>query len=79
MANRVALKDWLEENSGATTVVDGMVARDAWTPPKSPRPMLVPAGVFPTAAAGRNDPCPCGSGVKYKKCHAGRWLGRGKN
>jgi uncharacterized protein YecA (UPF0149 family) len=22
---------------------------------------------------GRNDPCPCGSGKKYKKCHgAGR-------
>jgi len=21
------------------------------------------------AAAGRNDPCPCGSGKKYKKCH----------
>lgn len=21
------------------------------------------------AKAGRNDPCPCGSGVKYKKCH----------
>ena len=21
------------------------------------------------AAAGRNDPCPCGSGRKYKKCH----------
>ena len=20
------------------------------------------------APAGRNDPCPCGSGVKYKKC-----------
>ena len=20
-------------------------------------------------AAGRNDPCPCGSGRKYKKCH----------
>src|SRR5688572_11596589 len=20
----------------------------------------------------RNDPCPCGSGVKYKKCHEGR-------
>jgi hypothetical protein len=19
--------------------------------------------------AGRNDPCPCGSGLKYKKCH----------
>ena len=23
---------------------------------------------------GRNDPCPCGSGKKYKKCH-GRGLG----
>lgn len=21
---------------------------------------------------GRNDPCPCGSGKKYKKCHLGR-------
>lgn len=21
------------------------------------------------ARAGRNDPCPCGSGKKYKKCH----------
>ena len=23
------------------------------------------------ARAGRNDPCPCGSGKKYKHCHAG--------
>jgi SEC-C motif domain protein len=21
------------------------------------------------ATAGRNDPCPCGSGMKYKRCH----------
>ncbi|AWM32316.1 SEC-C metal-binding domain-containing protein [Hymenobacter nivis] len=21
------------------------------------------------AKIGRNDPCPCGSGKKYKKCH----------
>jgi uncharacterized protein YecA (UPF0149 family) len=21
------------------------------------------------AKVGRNDPCPCGSGKKYKKCH----------
>jgi len=25
----------------------------------------------PSATAGRNDPCPCGSGKKYKKCHIG--------
>jgi uncharacterized protein len=23
------------------------------------------------ASAGRNDPCPCGSGQKYKRCHGG--------
>jgi preprotein translocase subunit SecA len=22
-----------------------------------------------SAKVGRNDPCPCGSGKKYKKCH----------
>jgi SEC-C motif domain protein len=27
---------------------------------------LVPVG--PSSAVGRNDPCPCGSGRKYKKC-----------
>jgi SEC-C motif len=26
----------------------------------------------PAAAVGRNDPCPCGSGKKYKKCCLGR-------
>jgi uncharacterized protein len=25
-----------------------------------------------TAKAGRNDPCPCGSGKKYKRCHGAR-------
>lgn len=24
------------------------------------------------AKAGRNDPCPCGSGIKFKKCHGGK-------
>ena len=23
----------------------------------------------PTRAVGRNDPCPCGSGQKFKRCH----------
>ncbi len=29
----------------------------------------VPAEPVPAAKVGRNDPCPCGSGKKYKKCH----------
>jgi hypothetical protein len=28
----------------------------------------VPAKTLPKKEAGRNDPCPCGSGKKYKKC-----------
>jgi preprotein translocase subunit SecA len=55
------------------------------TPPRvAPPPPVAPAGPAPaltsshgplgraTAAVpevGRNDPCPCGSGKKYKKCH----------
>lgn len=31
----------------------------------APRPETRVVGVVP----GRNDPCPCGSGKKYKKCH----------
>src|SRR6266487_2433448 len=26
----------------------------------------------PFQAVGRNNPCPCGSGLKFKKCHAGK-------
>jgi uncharacterized protein len=36
-----------------------------WWLDHAPRP--APRHVAP--APGRNDPCPCGSGLKYKKCH----------
>ena len=41
--------------------------------PAPPRPALA-AGVDPAdpgtwGLSGRNDPCPCGSGKKYKHCH----------
>ena len=28
-----------------------------------------PAPVIAEKKVGRNDPCPCGSGKKYKQCH----------
>jgi preprotein translocase subunit SecA len=34
--------------------------------PQAPQPQ--PARQVPNASVGRNDPCPCGSGRKYKKC-----------
>ena len=36
---------------------DGDVEEEAPEPPAT------------SAKVGRNDPCPCGSGKKYKKCH----------
>lgn len=30
---------------------------------------IFPAPVVPKRIIGRNDPCPCGSGVKFKNCH----------
>jgi hypothetical protein len=50
--------------------VGGSAARS--TPPvlpwteSTPPPVPAPANVGPKP--GRNDPCPCGSGLKYKKC-----------
>jgi len=48
---------------------DGLVSPDPGAPPKLGPP---PAGgpvANPYAGVGRNDPCPCGSGKKFKKCH----------
>ena len=42
-------------------------ARDA-TPVRSLKPAAASAVTAPRAKVGRNEPCPCGSGKKYKKC-----------
>ena len=36
-------------------------------PEPEPRPLI-----HLPITAGRNQPCPCGSGKKYKRCHGGR-------
>ncbi|MCB0765541.1 MAG: SEC-C domain-containing protein, partial [Flavobacteriales bacterium] len=36
-------------------------------PPQGPRQPIAPVRV--EKKVGRNDPCPCGSGRKYKQCH----------
>src|SRR5262249_47526983 len=45
--------------AGAT----GAAAREPQAASGSPQPVRAQPRV------GRNDPCPCGSGKKYKKCH----------
>jgi hypothetical protein len=44
-------------------------------PAPAPIPENPPAGAQPcTTKIGRNEPCPCGSGLKFKRCHLGKTL-----
>ncbi|HKP94864.1 MAG TPA: preprotein translocase subunit SecA [Fibrobacteria bacterium] len=38
-------------------------------PSQQARPMVMPGPAIDVKNVGRNDPCPCGSGKKFKKCH----------
>jgi preprotein translocase subunit SecA len=67
--NRDAIESATTTGSGGVTVTspDG-VARPM--PAGGGRPAAATAGgVAVLQKVGRNDPCPCGSGKKYKRCH----------
>jgi preprotein translocase subunit SecA len=54
------------ESLGGEPVTNGADGRGSGAgSPGGPRPGYTPTG----ARIGRNDPCWCGSGAKYKKCH----------
>ena len=62
--------------TGAGAAVPPPGIPGAVPPPRSPVPPIGPPGGVNAAAlaamagkVGRNDPCPCGSGRKYKRCH----------
>jgi preprotein translocase subunit SecA len=51
-----------------------VVALDAYlrgrtSEPESSPPVVAKKPKSPIPKVGRNDPCPCGSGKKYKRCH----------
>jgi preprotein translocase subunit SecA len=47
---------------------DALAARQA-NPSAPPKPAATKTAEPDLPTVGRNDPCPCGSGKKYKKCH----------
>jgi len=65
------------DRNAATTAAPENIARwvvtlNTWrmtnySPPSAASP-LPPSSFRSANKAGRNDPCPCGSGKKYKKC-----------
>ncbi|HEX6534471.1 MAG TPA: preprotein translocase subunit SecA, partial [Gemmatimonadaceae bacterium] len=72
-----------EENAGDGAVATDIGPASEPAPTKAPvakrdpvivgagrqRSLGAPAGPVDFSNVGRNDPCPCGSGKKYKKCH----------
>jgi preprotein translocase subunit SecA len=53
-----------------TSDMTGLAQAPAATPTPQPvGPASPTGGPVKTKKLGRNDPCPCGSGKKYKKCH----------
>ena len=51
----------------ARPITTEVTSEDA--PPRPAAAAPKPASKFVSDKVGRNDPCPCGSGKKYKKCH----------
>jgi preprotein translocase subunit SecA len=60
----------LQENRDAIESNTGAVTAAATPAPRSPAAAsAATGGVAVMQKVGRNDPCPCGSGRKFKKCH----------
>lgn len=64
---------WYRSDRGDAAGALGLWRSIGWTPDDDPEVHVV-AGVVASGGAdklGRNDPCWCGSGRKYKQCHLG--------
>ncbi len=55
--------------AAADGLVSGGTATGPLPQPPGPGGGVPVAAANPYAGVGRNDPCPCGSGKKFKKCH----------
>jgi preprotein translocase subunit SecA len=66
---KVQLRDPSDEPAPAPRVPAGPPPGPQVGPRREMPPEAQAGGAKPAAKVGRNDPCPCGSGRKYKKCH----------
>jgi preprotein translocase subunit SecA len=68
-----SLDSWVDDDLNLEDPPRGIFGSPpaAWADLPAPTPYIPPPKPTPYVApskAGRNDPCPCGSGKKYKKC-----------
>ena len=67
----VGLSRWAEDRGDYATALG--LLRSAGVPPSDAQRRWLESIVRPISdKIGRNEPCPCGSGRKYKACHLGR-------
>jgi preprotein translocase subunit SecA len=70
MERRPAPRRMVEQHAAAEAFGGGIAPADESEEPRAARPAPAPQQTMRTVPrVGRNDPCPCGSGKKYKKCH----------
>ncbi|MDA1060647.1 MAG: SEC-C metal-binding domain-containing protein, partial [bacterium] len=74
MLARSEIKQVQTNENEIESPLSGTVTRSSFDPDDSDNPVIVkvrqatPETVTQMEKVGRNDPCPCGSGKKYKKC-----------
>ncbi|MDR0537834.1 MAG: preprotein translocase subunit SecA [Tannerellaceae bacterium] len=71
-ATRVQKQDMSRYRMEKSDIATGVAAganNGAGLPPTGPTPPKQQTPVKAEKKVGRNDPCPCGSGKKYKNCH----------
>ncbi len=64
MSEHAALAELMEMTDNEFAAATALAGPDADDPEEFQEPY-----VRTEAKVGRNDPCPCGSGKKYKHCH----------
>ena len=71
LRNCIALGQWAPPSRSQR-----MLAASRRTPKRSGARAVREAALARGAGVGRNDPCPCGSGKRYKHCHGALGVGR---
>ncbi len=66
---REALRDLASPTPGRTTYQPRFIRPSAAPPPSIGNALAAKSLPSHVEKVGRNEPCPCGSGKKYKKCH----------
>ncbi|NLB14927.1 MAG: toxin-antitoxin system HicB family antitoxin [Gammaproteobacteria bacterium] len=67
----LALRNWTQYQARQLDQAQAMGRTKRPALPATKRPASPPSKPATWGKVGRNEPCPCGSGRKFKQCHGG--------